>query len=114
MATALNLNAFRAPAPAAPKAPTTESKADWQQLDIATLSPDLQSAYFEYKRNQDIANKARKAFETAMSAKLELPAHLALAFGYRFGNLSVAIVPAERPKTSKSAMSLEQLVARIG
>jgi hypothetical protein len=112
MSTALNLNAFRAPAKPSPVAPISP-KADWQTLDVATLSPDLQGAYFEYKRHQDTANKARKAFEALMSAKLELPTHLALAFGYRFGNLSVAIVPAERPKSARAAMSLEQLVSRI-
>jgi len=106
MTQALNVTAFQKPAPA------NETKADWQSLDITTLSADLQSAYHDYRTAQDIANKRRKTFEDAMSAKLELPAHLALAFGYKFGRLSVAIVPASRPSSAKPAMSLTDLVKR--
>lgn len=107
--TTINLAAFQKPKAVTADAP----RADWQSLDVATLSPDLQSEYFAYRKAIDSANAARKRFEAAMADKLDLPAHLALAFGYKFGKLSVALVPAERPKsTARAALSLEQLIAK--
>ena len=108
--TAINLAAFQRPAK--PTAEREAPKPDWQNLDVETLSPDLQRAYFTYRKALDAANTSRKAFESAMAAKLELPSHLSLAFGYKFGKLSIAIVPAERPKATRSAMSLADLIAK--
>jgi hypothetical protein len=104
----LNLAAFQSAKPAPKAEPATE----WQSLDINTLSPDLQSAYFTYRKALDLANQHRKAFEAAMSDKVELPSHLMLAFGYKFGKLSIAIVKAERPTSAKPALSLADLIAR--
>ena len=109
MPTPLNIAAFQAPTK-----PTEPTKADWQTLDISTLSPDLGKLYHDYRQVQAHANTARKAFEDAMSAKVELPNQLALAFGYKFGKVSIAIVPAERPRTGRPAMSLADLVKRAG
>lgn len=110
--TALNLSAFQRPAKPAPT-DTAPEKADWQSLDVSTLSPDLQSAYLSYRKAQDIANKSRVAFEDAMNDKLELPSHLTLAFGYKFGKLSVAIVKREKPRSTRPALSLSDLIARV-
>ena len=107
MATPINMSAFTKPAPV--KTP----EADWQSLDVDTLSPDLQQLYLAYRKAADHANTQRKAFETAMQSKLELPSHLTLACGYRFGKLSVAIVPKSRPKSSHSALSLADLMRRV-
>ena len=107
MAQALNIAAFQKPATA--KAPDT----DWQSLDVDTLSNDIQALYFTYRKAQEHASTQRKAFEAAMSAKIELPTHLSLAFGYKFGKLSVAIVPVKRPSTGKAALSLLDLMKRI-
>lgn len=109
MATPLNITAFQKPASATPN----PSAVDWQSLDVETLSSDLQSLYFAYRKAQDHANTQRKAFELAMNTKLELPAHLTLAFGYKFAKLSVAIVPAKRPSTGRAALSLSALMARV-
>lgn len=113
MATALNLNAFRSSTPVVREAPAME-KIDWQSLDIDTLSPDLRAAYYAYRKAQDEANKLRMVFEDGMQGKVELPDHLRLAFGYKFGKISVAIVPAERPRARKTAMSLAELIKRAG
>ena len=106
MAIALNTRAFQSASPEKP----TDKAADWQQLDVATLSRDLQAAYFDYRKAQDAADKLRHAFEAAMSGKVELPSHLKLAFGYKFGRISVAIVPSAG-RTSRPAASLESLIA---
>lgn len=104
----INLAAFTKPEPHKPE--PSAPKADWQSLDIATLSDDLQAAYYAYRKAQDLANKSRLEFEAAMEAKIELPDHLRLAFGYKFGKLSVAIVRAER--TRKAGLSLADLIRR--
>lgn len=111
VAQALNIAAFQAKTPAPTK---PETKVEWQTFDIDTLSDDLKAQYYDYRRAQDAANKLRLAFEKSMNDKVELPSHLALAFGYKFGKLSVALVPAERPHARKATMSLSQLLARIG
>lgn len=113
MATALNLASFQRPAAVATPTLKTEVKPVWHSLDTATLSPDIQRAYFTYKQEQDKANTARKAFETLMRAKVELDDHLDLAFGYRFGQLSIAMVPRERKSGARAAMSMEQFMATV-
>jgi len=113
--TAINLKAFQTPAPkASAPASTDAARPDWQSLDISTLSPDLAESYHAYRIALDRANTLRKSFESAMCTKLDLPTHLTLAFGYKFGKLSVAIVPAS-PKLSSArpALSLAALAARI-
>jgi hypothetical protein len=107
MTQALNIAAFTKPATA--KTPDT----DWQSLDVDTLDNTLQAAYFTYRKAQDHANTQRKAFEALMSTKIELPAHLSLAFGYKFGKLSVAIVPIKRPSSGRAAMSMSDLMRRV-
>ena len=113
MAMALNLAAFQAPK-SERAAPAPETKIDWQTLDVSTLDDVLQRAYFAYRKKQDEANTLRAEFEKLMDGKVELPDHLRLAFGYKFGKISVAIVPAERPHARKSAMSLAELIKRAG
>jgi hypothetical protein len=108
MATPINVAAFAKPA-----APAATKSEDWTTLDVETFSDDLQALYYSYRKAQDAANTQRKAFEAAMSAKLELPSHLTLAFGYRFGKLSVAIVPKAKPSASRSALSLADLMRRV-
>jgi hypothetical protein len=109
-----DLSALLGAKPAAVKpAPAADVKPDWSELDVTTLSPDLQAAYFDYKKLANAATEHRKVFETAMSAKVELADHLKLIFGYNFGKLSVAIVPAEQVrKGSRLAMSLADLISR--
>ena len=104
----LNVAAFQRPAP--PKSEPSPDKPDWASLEVNTLSPDLQEAYYAYRKAQDAANKLRLAFESRMTDKVELPDHLRLAFAYKFGKVSVAIVKAERPR--KAGLSLEDLLRR--
>lgn len=114
---ALNLASFTKPAAvkSAIAAVIPETALEWSTLDTATLSPDLQAAYFAYKRANDAATTLRKAFEAAMNDKVELDAHLTLAFGYRFGQLSVAIAPKRTAsRGGRAALSLEQLIAKAG
>jgi hypothetical protein len=96
------------------KTPATASKTElaWETLDTSTLSPDLLKLYTEYKTRADIASQARKAFEGAMIDKLDLPSHLTLRFGYKFGRISVALDKATSAKPS-GKLSLDNLVGMI-
>lgn len=120
---ALNLNAFRNNSPKAPQV-EEENKVVWETLDVDSLSDELKDEYFAYRKAQDAANKLRLAFEASMELINEtewkrqtgkaFPDHLRLAFGYKFGKISIAIVPAERKGARKSALSLVELIKRAG
>lgn len=101
-------------------APTVEransspkSELSWQTLDVTSLSPDLQQQYYAYKQAEETAVKARKVFEKAMSIKLDLPPHIILRFGYRFGRLAVALDTDQRSKPRAASLSLEGLAHAI-
>jgi hypothetical protein len=124
MATALNLNAFRRQEPKAERAPLEDTKVEWTNLDVESLSDDLRDEYYAYRKAMDSANKLRMAFEASMEIANDaeherltgksFPDHLRLAFGYKFGKISVAIVPAERKGARKTAMSLAEILKRAG
>jgi hypothetical protein len=88
----------------------------WETLDTSTLSPDLQALYTEYKRHADVASKARAVFEAAMIDKLDLPPHLTLRFGYKFGRISVALdkAPSAKPQGKLSLDNLVTMINRKG
>jgi hypothetical protein len=90
--------------PAVPKA----DSASWQSLDPSTLPEDLARLYFAYRQAFDAAEKARKLFEEETNEAYDVGATNKLAFGYRFGKLSVAIVPRSTP-SAKSAVSLASI-----
>ena len=90
-----------------------EVKAAWKVVDVDTLPANLRSAYQDYKTAYAYMKEARETFEKSMQAAATLPTHERLVFGYNFGKLSVAIVPAEpaKPKTDRNAMSLAEFLA---
>lgn len=85
----------------------------WQTLDVNTLSSDLQELYLSYKAAEEIATRHRKAFEAAMASKLDIPSHLILRFGYRFGKLSVALDVDQRSKPKANVLSLQGLANMV-
>lgn len=93
-------------------APQGKTELAWQSLDVASLSPDLQELYFAYKASEELATKARKHFEASMGIKLDLPSHIVLRFGYRFGKLSVALDTDQR-KPKANYLSLDGLAGMI-
>lgn len=94
-----------APAPAAPSAPSAPV---WNSIDPATLPEDLAALYFAYRQAADLATKARQLFESECNEAFDVGATNRLAFGYKFGKLSAAIVPKAAP-ASRSALSLSSL-----
>ncbi len=96
------LRANRTPAPAPASDPT------WQNIDPASLPEDLQRHYYAYKAAQDAASKARVLFETECNEAFDVGTGNRLAFGYKFGRLSVAIVR-DAPRTPKGLASITAL-----
>jgi hypothetical protein len=75
----------------------------WTNLDVASMPEDLQRLYFAYRQAFDVAEKARKLFEEETNEAYDVGATNKLAFGYRFGKLSVGIVPKTRPTSTGTA-----------
>lgn len=94
------LRASRTPAPA--------SEPVWNNVDPASLPEDLQRHYFAYKAALDAANKARALFETECNEAFDTGPGNRLAFGYKFGRLSVAIVR-DAPRVPAGAKSLTSI-----
>ncbi len=109
MSNLLPLRAGRKPTPAPAAAPAAPTSADWIAIDPATLPEDIASLYFEYRKAHAVAETARKLFETEANEAFDVGATNRLAFGYRFGKLSAAIVPKANPRASTSARSLADL-----
>lgn len=87
------------------------SEAVWQDIDLDTLSDEQRAAYEAYKVAQRQAAALRKGFEDTMQAGL--PEGKRLAFGYRFGKLSAAVVEDDRKagKPKAKATSLADFLA---
>lgn len=92
--------------------PIRSIEPEWANLDVDTLPKEAQSAYATYKAAAKIAAEQRTAFETIVTDLVDPKAGEKLIFGYRFGKLSVAIVPADKPKSRTNAISLAALKAR--
>lgn len=84
---------------------------EWTQLDPDSLSADLRKAYEEYRAAAKAAATLRTAFEARMTNAIDPLDGEKVAFGYKFGKLSIAIVPADRPKRRTAAVSLADYLA---
>ena len=80
------------------------TEANWQDINVASLSDEAQVAYSEYKDAQRKAASLRTEFETMVTASLKLPQGKKMVFGYRFGKLSAALV-ADDGKKAKAAQA---------
>jgi hypothetical protein len=83
----------------------SDAKLNWISVDTSTLPPDLATAYEAYKAAQAHASELRVAFEDAacvpIGKLMSLKPGFDVAFGYRWGQLSVAAAP-KRVATSKA------------
>ena len=97
--------------PAEPAKPATKTEIEWTQLDPDSLSPDLRRAYDAYRQAAKAAAVLRTEFEARMTVAIDPLDGEKLAFGYKFGKLSLAIVPATAPKRRTAAVSLADYLA---
>lgn len=79
------------------------SDVTWVQVDVSTFSAEAQVAYSEYKDAQRKAAQLRVAFEAVATEGLDVPAGMKVAFGYKFGKLSVALVEGTAIKAAPKA-----------
>ena len=86
----------------------TPADPTWQNIDPASLPEDLRLHYDAYKAAQDAASKARVLFESECNLAFDVGSGNRLAFGYKFGRLSVAIVR-DAPRTLKGLASIASL-----
>ena len=96
--------------PAEPAKPAAK-EIEWTQLDPDSLSPELREAYDAYRQAAKAAAVLRTTFEARMTVAIDPLDGEKLAFGYKFGKLSLAIVPADKPKRRTAAVSLADYLA---
>lgn len=89
------------------------SNVKWSTVDPNSLNEKQRAAYNAYKAAYKTASEAREAFESMIRADMALviPAGKTVAFGYRFGQLGMAIVDAAKPTTPKKAVPLAAALA---
>ena len=92
--------------------PVPKTELEWTQLDPASLSPDLRKAYDTYKEAARHAESLRKTFEAAMTNAIDPLEGEKVVFGYRFGKLSLAIAPADKPRKPSAAVSLADFIGK--
>ena len=92
--------------------PAPKAELEWTQLDPASISPDLRKAYDAYKEAARHANTLREAFERAMTVAIDPLDNEKVVFGYRFGKLSLAIAPADKPRKPSAAVSLADFIGK--
>ena len=92
--------------------PAPKAELEWTQLDPFTLSPDLRAKYDAYKDAARHANTLREAFERAMTVAIDPLDSEKVVFGYRFGKLSLAIAPADKPRKPSAAVSLAEFIGK--
>lgn len=81
-----------------------DTTANWVNIEIETLAPEMQKAYEAYKAKAREAAELRTKFEQMVNNAAELPQGQKLVFGYRFGKLSAAVVKDDaKPKAAAPA-----------
>lgn len=88
---------------------TSVSKTDgtiWAEVDVNSLSDDLQVAYGMFKEAQEQAKLARESFEEQFRDAANSDG---IRFGYNFGKLTIAKGKAPQAK-STPAVSLESFL----
>lgn len=90
----------------------TKPKADWVNIDPATLTQDQANFYANYKAQYRVMKAARLEFEQSMQVGVE--AGMKIVCGYNYGKLSVAlVVDDDKPAApAKSPVSLAAYLAQ--
>ena len=92
--------------------PVPKTELEWTQLDPSSLSPELRKAYDAYRDAARHANALREAFERQMTVAIDPLDGEKVVFGYRFGKLSLAIAPADKPRKPSAAVSLADFIGK--
>ena len=83
-------------------------KLDFMAVDVCSLPEALGVKLIEYKKLEEKAQSAKKAFEADFVALLnkagDIPDGMGIAFGYRYGGLAIAFRPLTEKKTPSKPM----------
>jgi hypothetical protein len=86
---------------------TTKDTLSWIEVDTDSLTPSLKERWGKYKKLMDEAKLAKDDFEdlfiTTARKSERIETDMSLAFGYRFGKLSIARVDPKAEKAKASA-----------
>lgn len=89
----------------------TQSDLKWNTIDLATLTADERSLWDDmkeaYKTYTDLKENFENEIEPAMRKTFDARDADAIKFGYRFGQLSVALAPKTERK-AKNAVALKR------
>lgn len=77
--------------PASSPAKPADPALAWERLDVTTLPDDIRELFYAI-------GKAESAFKAAFTDLLDLPDHLTVRFGFKYGNCSVALAPKTQAK----------------
>ena len=84
------------------------NKLDFMAVDTKSLPESLALKLMEYKKADEVAQNAKKAFEAGFIGLLErsgdIPDGQVVVFGYRFGGLAIAFKTAEAKKATSKPM----------
>lgn len=87
---------------------SSKDKLEWKAVDVETFPANLAQAYLQYKDAQRIAAALRQEFEDMacgpIGQLLGIKQGQDVAFGYKFGQLSVAIAPKREPRAKANAL----------
>lgn len=84
----------------------------WQEVDVASLSPKARKAYEDYRIAQGLAKNARLAFEAVVKGEITVAKGYELVFGYKFGKLAVTLGEAKAASNGKAKVSLSDYLSQ--
>lgn len=105
-------NTARVLAALASKPKAAPAEPVWTQIDTETLNATATAALAKLRAANEAARAAREQFEAIITDLIDPADGERVIFGYRFGKLSLAIVPADKPKAKANAISLDAFKAK--
>jgi len=99
-----------APEPVTKRARPVDDLA-WETMDVADLPATMQERIRTVLAIQEAERNERKAIGDELASLLDLPSHLTIRIGFKWGKFSVAIAP--REPTKSGALTLAGLVAKV-
>lgn len=90
---------------------TKDKDVKWMNVDVESLPAPIAKLYAKYKAQYALMKEAREAFEDAFAGEVSLPPGKRVAFGYKFGKLSVGVVDAGKAKADAKTATLSDFIA---
>ena len=105
-------NTARVLAALASKPKAAPAEPVWTQIDTETLNATATAALAKLRAANEAARAAREQFEAIITDLIDPADGERVIFGYRFGKLSLAIAPADKPRKPSAAVSLADFIGK--